>query len=126
MDSTGRKAGPTRTYDRELMRYTAFFLAVCLALVGSACKTTSETPPPNENPPVQMEDGIVGTIKFMDLEGGFYGILGEDGQQYFPINLDETYREDGLRVRFTLRERTDIMTTAMWGKTVEITAIQAL
>ncbi len=73
-----------------------------------------------------MEDGIVGTVKYIDLEGGFYGIEDENGENYYPINLRDEYKEDGLRILFEYKVRTDIMTTVMWGKTVEITAIEKM
>ena len=110
------------------MRFLFLILGFCAVFSLNACKTTSETPPPEEEAAVenQIVDGIEGTVTYMDLEGGFYGIVGDDGGKYFPINLDESFREDGLRVRFTVRERNDVMTTTMWGTTVEITAMERL
>ncbi|MBI4711867.1 MAG: hypothetical protein HY762_00960 [Planctomycetes bacterium] len=29
----------------------------------------------------------IGTVRFIDIEGGFYGINGDTGQNYDPINL---------------------------------------
>lgn len=99
-------------------------LAVSLITIG--CRTTEETPSADGSTQPQLVDGMTGTVTYMDLEGGFYGILGDDGEKYFPLNLDPSYREDGLRVRFTVRERNDVMTTTMWGKTVELTAIERM
>jgi hypothetical protein len=67
-----------------------------------------------------------GTVKYVDLESGFYGIVGDDGQQYDPMNLDQTYQEDGLRVRFQAKIRQDIASIHMWGKIIEITKIEKL
>ena len=73
-----------------------------------------------------MEDGIAATVRYIDLEGGFYGIESDAGDSYLPINLAEEYKEDGLRILFKMRERSDIMTTKMWGKTVEIVEIEKM
>jgi inhibitor of cysteine peptidase len=67
-----------------------------------------------------------GTVKFVELEGGFYGIVGDDNKQYDPINLDKTYQEDGLRVRFQAKIRQDISSIHMWGTIVELTKIETL
>ncbi|MEZ4701978.1 MAG: hypothetical protein R2834_16720 [Rhodothermales bacterium] len=88
-----------------------------LVLAAPACKTTSS---PNAEGSVQATMPFKGTIVYLDLEGGFYGIEAEDGERYFPINLALTYREDGLRVQFDMRLRTDVMTTVMWGTPIEI------
>ena len=67
-----------------------------------------------------------GTVKFIDLEGGFYGILGDDGENYDPINLSQEFQEDGLRVRFEVKIREDVVSIHMWGTPVEIIKIEKL
>jgi inhibitor of cysteine peptidase len=67
-----------------------------------------------------------GIVKYIDLEGGFYGIVGDDDQQYEPMNLDQTYQQDGLHVSFQARIREDIASIHMWGKIIEITKIEKL
>jgi inhibitor of cysteine peptidase len=65
-----------------------------------------------------------GTVKYIDLEGGFYGIVGDDNKQYEPMNLEQTYQQDGLRVRFQAKIRQDMASIYMWGKIIEITKIE--
>lgn len=67
-----------------------------------------------------------GMIKFIELEGGFYGITGDDGKNYDPINLVQEFRQDGLRVRFELKELKDVATIRMWGTPVEIIKMEQL
>ena len=62
----------------------------------------------------------VGTIIFVDLEGGFYGLVAEDGTNYNPLNLGDAFKEESLRVRFRGVLRPDVMTTRMWGRNLEI------
>jgi inhibitor of cysteine peptidase len=61
-----------------------------------------------------------GTVAYQDLEGGFYGILGDDGQKYDPLNLDPKYQEDGLRVAFHAMEAGGVGTTHLWGTPVTL------
>ena len=67
-----------------------------------------------------------GTVKYIELEGSFYGIVGDDGQQYDPMNLDQTYQKDGLRIHFQAKIRQDITSIHMWGTIIEITKIEKL
>jgi hypothetical protein len=64
-----------------------------------------------------------GTIAFMRLEGGFFGIITDDGEKYLPINLPEEYQKDGLKVTFEGRLRPDISGIHMWGKYIELIRI---
>ncbi len=41
-----------------------------------------------------------GTVKYFSFEGGFFGIAGDDGINYDPINLDQDYKKDNLKIKF--------------------------
>lgn len=66
-----------------------------------------------------------GTIVFVPLEGGFFGIAGDDGKKYLPLTLSPEFRADGLRVAFEAEEALDTATIQMWGTPVNITFIEA-
>jgi len=68
---------------------------------------------------------IQGTVVYKDLEDGFYAIEGEDGRTYDPINLSDSYKKDGLRVRATVRYKNDVVGIHMAGDIVEIVDIEA-
>ncbi|HEX3035703.1 MAG TPA: hypothetical protein VHT73_11335 [Thermodesulfobacteriota bacterium] len=67
-----------------------------------------------------------GTVRFIDLEGGFYGIIGDDGKKYDPINLSQEFQVDGLPVRFEAEVRDDVAAMRMWGTPIEIVRIEKL
>lgn len=72
------------------------------------------------------EEGTVtgtGTVTYIDLEGGFYGIVADDGTHYLPLDLDPAFAQDGLRVRFTLRP-VDVATIQQWGTPAEVVSIE--
>ena len=54
-----------------------------------------------------------GTVRYIPLEGGFYGIIADDGKKYLPLNLPEKYKHDGLRVCFRAKLRKDVATISM-------------
>ena len=60
---------------------------------------------------------------YKNLAGGFFAIDGVDGRKYNPINLPESFRKDGLRVKITARLRMDAMSIHMYGAIIEIVDI---
>lgn len=96
-----------------------FGLAVLLPLLMVSCQTS-------ENSLTESENAMHGTIRFMNLEGGFYGIEADDGSKYNPLNLPEAFKQDGLRVSFRVQVREDVMTIQQWGTPVEIVEISNL
>jgi len=67
-----------------------------------------------------------GTIVFLSFEGGFYGIVSDDGKHYDPINLDGAFQVDGLRVRFKARIMEGWLSFHMWGEIVSVVTIERL
>lgn len=49
-----------------------------------------------------------------------YGIQGDDGKKYQPLNLPREFRKDGAIVKFSAVPRDDVFTSIMWGAVVEI------
>jgi hypothetical protein len=72
------------------------------------------------------ENEVSGTVTYIPLEGGFYGIAGDDGKNYYPVNLEPYYQENGTRIVFTFVPEPDVATTAMWGIPIRITTIRTL
>ena len=91
---------------------------LCLALFTSC----SNHEPKSSDPNVIETTGVV---QHQDIEGGFFGIVADDGAKYDPGTLPEAFRKDGLKVKFTAH-KTNAMTTRMWGTTVEIEKIEAV
>jgi len=67
-----------------------------------------------------------GTISYYTLEGGFWAIRGDDNVTYDPVNLEQSYRSSGLRVRFRALLRKDLGGFHMVGPIVEILEIKRL
>ncbi|WP_157209629.1 hypothetical protein [Methanosalsum zhilinae] len=61
-----------------------------------------------------------GTVIHVDLEGGFYGIVTDKGDRYYPLNMDEIYAENGMDITFVGKVKEDTVTAQMWGTPVEI------
>lgn len=67
-----------------------------------------------------------GTVTKVELEGGFWGIKGEDGNDYRPVNeLPPAFRKEGLKVIFEFRPAVGF-SMFMWGTDVNISSIHQL
>ncbi len=96
------------------MRKILFIIFILLAIFS--CSTVKST--------TEMVESTSGTVKFMDLEGGFFGIITASGEKHDPINLDEDYKIDGLSVSYSYKVHKDMMSIHMWGTIIEIIEIE--
>jgi len=107
------------------------------AISCSAEKNTKNKTLPEENQAMKKgnsqlaeDDGeirnVKGTIVYHELEGGFYGIIADNGKKYNPINLDEEFQQDGLRVKFDANIKKGMVGIHMWGVYVEILKIEKI
>ena len=100
-------------------------VGVVAALASVAC-SSGVTAPDGD---VIVVDGTVrgtGVVLFHNLEGGFYAIRGDDGVTYDPIaGVPESFRQDGLRVRFEGKLRKEQASVHMVGPMMELRDIDA-
>jgi hypothetical protein len=109
---------PLQYMNRKVVRVIS--LASILIVLSAAvmlCGCTTTTSGENE---------VSGTVTYIPLEGGFYGIAGDDGNNYYPVNLEPYYQKNGTRIVFTFVPEQDVATTAMWGIPVRITTIRTI
>lgn len=66
---------------------------------------------------------INGTVTFINLEGGFYGIITDNQIKHNPTNLDDSYKTDGLIVSYSFEQETDMVSYHQWGKIITIKEI---
>ena len=73
---------------------------------------------------IGLELHKTGTIRYVNLEGGFYGIVGDNGHDYNPIHPPpQNCQVDGLRVAFVATTREDYTGFSMWGQPIELITI---
>jgi hypothetical protein len=65
-----------------------------------------------------------GRVVKVELEGGFWGIVAENGARYDPAHLPDSLRIDSLRVFFEASIRGDAAGIHMWGTLVELLEIR--
>jgi hypothetical protein len=101
-----------------------FLMIVCIFLIHGGCVGAGA---PRDSQGASSTDAIevTGTVVYVNLEGGFFAIHGDDGSKYNPINLPEAFRKDGLKIKALVRPRPDVMSIHMAGSIVEIIGIRA-
>lgn len=110
-----------------MKKIVSVFVALLCCFSISACFSPSPNTSKAGTPSVQMQRfQLIGTIVYEDLEGGFYTLIDGDGQFYTPINLDEKYKKDGLKVKVTAIAAEDMMGIHMRGKMITIQSITSL
>ena len=62
---------------------------------------------------------FVANIKWIPLEGGFYGLEADDGRRFLPLKLPDEFKKQGLKVGVKGKIK-KVYTIYMWGKPFEI------
>lgn len=92
------------------------FLLLLLTLLLFSC----------ENPNTTQFFETRGTILYIELEGGFYGIISDNGKHLDPINLKNDFKHHGLQVWLSYKERADLAFFHMWVTLIEIIQIEKI
>ena len=102
------------------MRKNQIYLVIgcsLLIIIGSSLGFWAKT---NSN---ESNDDIVsgtGEIVYLDFEGGFFGIIADDGGKYDPGNLPDDFKIHGLLIEFSAKILHDGASIHMWGEIVEL------
>ena len=67
-----------------------------------------------------------GEVRFFDFEGGFYGLIAENGDKLLPMNLHKDFRQHGAIIEFQGHLIKDMMTIQQWGQVFEITQVKLI
>lgn len=63
---------------------------------------------------------ISGKIVYQELGMGFWGIIGDDGKEWLPINLPKRYEIKDKRIHIKAKLVEGGVSMFMWGTMVEL------
>lgn len=114
------------------------YSAIFILLMLTACLDETKNPPTstieqgntvimdsNEN--TTQQGGIHwrnGTVVYLDLEGGFYGIVDENNEKLLPLNLAPEFKKEGTIIKFKGAVENDIVSIQQWGTAFTISDIE--
>jgi len=105
------------------MRWLVISIALVISLTASHCSTPIE---PRINTSSNDVIQIQGIVRYLQFEGGFYGIIGENGDKYKPMHLEPQFEVDGLKVKVRARMVKGVAGIQMWGKPIEVLEIEKI
>lgn len=109
------------------------FFTLCLLCIGliacqeetakapQAASTQADTHSKN-----QQEDWLQANIKYLNFEGGFWGIETHTGDKLLPMNLPKEYQQNNLEVLLQGKKLEGMMTIHQWGTPFEIAEIKSV
>ena len=105
-------------------------VVICLGLLAAwgGCRNSPSAggQSAGSQPDDRSVQTVTGTVRYLDLEGGFYGIVTDDGKKLDPVNLPPEFQKDGLRIQARVETLPDRVTIRMWGTPVRIVEFKRL
>jgi len=99
-------------------------VGICLGLLAAlgGCHNSASAggPEAGSQTDATSVQTVTGTVRYLDVEGGFYGIVTDDGKKLDPVNLPREFQKDGLRIRARVELLQDRISIRMWGTPVRI------
>jgi len=69
---------------------------------------------------------VKGKVSFQEMGPGFWGIIGDDGKEYRPVNMPNQLKYNGKEVLVKVVPAEEEMSIFMWGEAVRIVAFETL
>jgi len=96
------------------MKKTILFIIILISLSFISCNLLTSS----DNKKTH------GTVTFLSFEGGFYGIITDDNKHLDPINLEDRFKIDSLKIKFNYIEKKNLASFHMWGTIVELSNVE--
>lgn len=95
-----------------------------LLIFNWGCSAQSDDTKPQQatggKPVIQFE----GKVKYIPLEGGFWGLIANDGKKYNPVTLPKQFHVEDLPVRVKAELMHGMVGIHMWGQIIRVTEIE--
>jgi len=87
----------------------------------------SEMPKKSLSAQAEMKQlSFIATVQYMNLEGGFFGLVSKEGKHWLPINLKKEFQQHGAVIKVKGNAIKGMMTIQQWGIPFSITDIELI
>lgn len=100
-------------------RYPILFFLLLFTLFSFSAMAAQPIPPSNTF-------HLTGQVDCTTIEGGFYGIIGDDGIKYQPTNLPRKFKKQGLSLKFDAKSKDNMVSAFQWGTIVELSNVSEI
>lgn len=100
-------------------RYSFILLLIALFLYSSPAHAAKKISPAETF-------HLTGHVYYANIEGGFYGILGDDGIKYQPTNLPRKFKKEDLSLKFDATLKNSGVSAFQWGTIIELSNVKEL
>jgi len=69
---------------------------------------------------------FIATVQYMNLEGGFFGLVSKEGKHWLPINLKKEFQQHGAVIKVKGNAIKGMMTIQQWGTPLSIIDIELI
>jgi hypothetical protein len=66
------------------------------------------------------------TVQYLNLEGGFFGLVSKEGKHWLPMNLSKEFQQNGAVVMVKGNVVKGVLTIQQWGTPFSITDIELI
>ena len=99
----------------------------CIALLSTLLVITSSCAHQEQNNmKTEAAEMIQVKVVYLDFEGGFYGLITNEGKKLLPMNLAKEYKIADTILEVQGQEVTDMATTKQWGTLFKLSNIKLI
>ncbi|WP_353572857.1 hypothetical protein [Candidatus Albibeggiatoa sp. nov. BB20] len=97
-------------------------LYILVALLSTPLSFADELGNSTDLKPIEL----LVTVKYIDVENGFYGFETIDGQKFLPTNIPDSFKRDQLPIKVFGVRQPHIVGIHQWGEYIRIMSIQVI
>lgn len=109
--------------------FSSICIASLLLIPMMSCALTTKQPDLGSHMTLQeyqQQGWTIGTVTFLNFEGGFYGIVTDNNEKLLPVNLQQSLLLEGTKLALKGEVMQGMATTQQWGKVFKIAEYQVL
>ncbi len=93
----------------------------CLSLMNISCAEQEQA-----SMKIKTQEWLQVKVIYLDFEGGFYGLVTENGSKLLPMNLAKEYKVIDTLLKIKGHKVEGMATTQQWGTLYKLTDVELI